>query len=234
MPFQRFQGLVRKQFAMALFCVLAIAGVVFAQQSTDSRVDRLFGGFQGKTPGCAVGVLHNGEVVLAKAYGMADLERETPLSPDTPFYMASVSKQFTAMSVLLLAEDGKLQTMDSVRKTLPELPEYANQITLYHLLTHTSGVRDYLTLGTLSGNSPDFVHTDRGVLRAMSRQSALNFAPGSEFIYSNSGYLLLSLVVKQVAGKNLNAFAQGRIFGPLGIKSTRFQHDHSALIPGKA
>jgi CubicO group peptidase (beta-lactamase class C family) len=225
---------VYKQFALGLLCISVVSGLASAQETTDSRVDRLFEEFQGKSPGCAAGVVRDGKVLFTKAYGLADLERETPLSSDTPFYMASLSKQFTAMSVLLLAEDGKLQTTDSVRKTIPELPGYANQITLYHLLTHTSGVRDYLTLGSLSGNSPDFVYTDRGFLRAVFRQSALNFVPGSEYLYSNSGYVLLSLVVKQVAGKNLNAFAQDRVFGPLGMKSTRFQHDHSALIPGKA
>jgi CubicO group peptidase (beta-lactamase class C family) len=138
------------------------------------------------------------------------------------------------MSVLMLAEDGKLSLNDSVRKFLPELPDYTSSITIYHLLTHTSGVRDYLTLGNLAGQPPDFVHTDRSALRSISRQNALNFAPGTEYLYSNSGYVLLSLIVKRVTEKNLDEFAQSRIFGPLGMKATRFQHDHSALVPDKA
>jgi hypothetical protein len=113
------------------------------------------------------------------------------------------------------------------------LPDYATPITLYHLLTHTSGVRDYLTLGSLSGQPPD-AYTDRSVLRSISRQNALNFAPGTEYMYSNSGYVLLSLVVKRVTEKSLDEFAQFRIFGPLGMKATRFQHDHSAIVPDKA
>ena len=211
-----------------------VAALSAAGQDQGQKIDKIFENFSGKSPGCAVGVSQNGKTVFARSYGLADLEHEVPLSVDSPFYMASVSKQFTAMSVLLLAEDGEIQLGDSIRKTIPELPEYAGRITLYHLLTHSSGVRDYLTLGAMAGLPPDSVFTDRGALRLISRQSALNFEPGSEFLYSNSGYVLLSLVVKQVAGKSLDEFAREKIFGPLGMKSTRFQHDHSSLVPGKA
>ncbi len=217
----------------ALFVCLLAAGWMSAQEPAQ-RVDQLFSRFSGSSPGCALGVMLDGKPVLAKAYGMADLEHGIPLSPDSPFYMASVSKQFTAMSILLLAEDGKLRVDDPVRKIIPELPDYASGITIYHLLTHTSGVRDYLSLGALAGRPAEFVFTDQSALALISRQKALNFQPGSEFLYSNSGYVLLSLVVKRLAQKNLNEYAQEKIFVPLGMKSTRFQHDHSALIPGKA
>src|SRR5262249_37407222 len=139
-----------------------------------------------------------------------------------------------AMSVLMLAEDGKLQLSDSIRKTIPELPDYANRITLYQLLTDTSGVRDHLTLGSLAGLPADPAYTERNGLNIISPQSALNFEAGSVFLYSNSGYVLLSLVVKRVAGKNLDATAREKIFGPLGMNATRFQHDHSSLVPGRA
>lgn len=205
-----------------------------AAQDQGSQIDKMFESFSGKSPGCSVGVSRNGKTVFQKSYGMADLEHDIPLTPESTFYMASVSKQFTAMSVLLLAEDGKIQLSDSIRKTIPDLPDYANRITLYHLLTHTSGVRDYLTLGALAGLPEDSVYTDRSALHMITRQSALNFEPGSEFLYSNSGYVLLSLVVKRVAGENLDAFAREKIFGPLGMNATRFQHDHSSLVPGKA
>ena len=216
----------------AILCLFAMSCA--NAQDQEPQIDKIFQNFSAKSPGCSVGVVQNGKTIFAKAYGMADLEHDAPLSTESPFYMASVSKQFTAMAVLLLAEDGKIKLTDSIRKTLPELPDYANAITLYQLLTHTSGVRDYLSIGAMAGLSPDYVFTDRGVLRLISRQAALNFEPGAEFLYSNSGYVLLSLMVKKVSDKTLDQFAQERIFGPLGMKSTRFQHDHSALVPGKA
>lgn len=203
-------------------------------QNNEQHIDKLFAIYSGKSPGCAVGVAQKGKAVFAKGYGMADLEHDVPISAESPFYMASVSKQFAAMAVLLLAEDGKIRLTDSIRKTVPELPEYANSITLYHLLTHTSGVRDYLSLGYLAGLPQDSVVTDRSALRLISRQTALNFEPGTDYLYSNSGYVLLSMVVKNVTHKDLNEFAQERIFRPLGMETTRFQHDHSSLIPGKA
>jgi len=215
-----------------ILCLFAVG--CMAAQDQGPQIDKLFESLSGKSPGCSVGVSRHGKAVFQKSYGMADLEHEIPLTPESPFYMASVSKQFTAMSVLLLTEDGKIQLTDSIRKTIPELPDYANRITIYQLLTHTSGVRDYLTLGSLAGLPADSVYTDRSALRMIARQSALNFEPGTEFLYSNSGYVLLSLVVKRVAGKNLDAFAREKIFAPLGMNATRFQHDHSSLVPGKA
>jgi CubicO group peptidase (beta-lactamase class C family) len=214
--------------------VLLSGSLLFGQDNT-ARVDAIFSDFGPKTPGCAVGAARDGKPVLARAYGMADLEHGTAITPATPFYMASVSKQFTAMSVLLLAEDGRIQLDDPARKYLPELPAYASAVTIRHLLQHTSGIRDYLTLGVMAGYPDDELSfTDQSAMRMMSRQLALNYQPGTEFLYSNSGYVLLSLLVKQVTGRNLNSFATERIFGRLGMKSTRFQHDHTALIPGKA
>jgi CubicO group peptidase (beta-lactamase class C family) len=222
---------LQRMVRSAIICILAVGSM--ASEEPGQRIDKLFEKFSGKSPGCAVGVSQNGKAVFAKGYGMADLEHNVPLSSESRFYMASVSKQFTAMSILLLAEDGKIQLSDSIRKTIPELPDYANGVTLYHLLTHTSGVRDWSDLGSLSGLPPDYVFTDRGVLGSIARQSVLNFEPGTDFLYSNSGYVLLSLVLKRVTQKNLNEFAQERLFVPLEMKSTLFQHDHSALVPGK-
>jgi len=222
---------ILKSYLMrALILCLLTFNLSFAQE-LDSKIDAIFERFNSKTPGCAVGIAQDGKVLFAKAYGMADLKKNVPLSTKSAFYMASVSKQFAAMSILLLAEDGRLQTSDSIRKTIPVLPEYANGITLYQLLTHTSGIRDYLTLGSLTGRSIQY--TDNSTLQLITRQQALNFEPGTQFLYSNSGYVLLSLVVKNVAQRNLNEFAQERIFLPLGMKSTRFQHDHTAAVPEK-
>lgn len=213
-------------FATFLFGV----GVLPAQ---NARVDALYEKFV-KGPGCVVGVVQNGKVVHAKGYGLADLEHDVPLSPQSVFYLASVSKQFTAMSVLMLASEGKIALEDSIRKTIPELPAYADPITIRQLLHHTSGLRDYLTLGDLAGYSPDHVFTDHSALRLITRQKALNFAPGTDFLYSNSGYVLLSMIVKRASGKLLDDYAREHIFTPLGMSSTRFQHDHTNPIPNRA
>src|SRR5215510_9753007 len=128
-------------------------------QTQDASIDKLFADYQGLSPGCAVGVSQGGKVLLSKAYGIADLEHGVPLTTKSPFYMASVSKQFAAMAVLMLADEGKIRLDDSIRKTIPELPEYAADITLYTLLTHTSGVRDYRTLGSVAGRPGLFPNT---------------------------------------------------------------------------
>jgi CubicO group peptidase (beta-lactamase class C family) len=145
-----------------------------------------------------------------------------------------VSKQFQALAVLLLEQDGRLRLDDPVRRYVPELPAHAAAITLRQLLNHTGGLRDYLMLASLAGRPSDFVITERAVLEALARQRQLNFAPGSEHLYSNSGYVLLSLVVQRVSGQRLDDFARARIFTPLGMGQTRFQHDHTALVPGRA
>jgi CubicO group peptidase (beta-lactamase class C family) len=157
-----------------------------------------------------------------------------PLTPQSVFYMASVSKQFMALSTLILERDQKLRLDDRVRTYIPELPDHAATITIRQLLHHTSGLRDYLTLSALAGNPPDFVITERAVLNTLARQTRLNFEPGAEHLYSNSGYVLLSIIVHRVSGRPLDEFARERIFTPLGMRATRFQHDHTAPIPGRA
>ncbi|HEX4196799.1 MAG TPA: serine hydrolase domain-containing protein [Caulobacteraceae bacterium] len=198
------------------------------------KIDALFGAFSETSPGCAAAVVRDGEVVFAKGYGMADLEQGVAFTPRSACYMASVSKQFTALAILLLVEDGRLELDGLVRAHVPELPDCAADITVRQLLTHTSGLRDYFALGYLSGLSSEHVYTEAGVLRLLSRQEGLNFEPGAEFMYSNSGYVLLSILVQRVSGQTLDAFARERIFGPLGMAATHFQHDHSTPVPHKA
>jgi CubicO group peptidase (beta-lactamase class C family) len=197
------------------------------------RVDDLFSTAPGPTPGAAVGVVRDGEVVLAKAYGSADLEHDIAITPRSRFYMASVSKQFTAMAALIAAEEQGIDLEAPVREIIPELPPCAAEASLYHLLTHTSGLRDYFTLGALAGLSPETPYTEHRVLRMLARQERLNFAPGEAILYSNSGYVLASILVERATGQNLDAFARQRIFAPLGMDATRFQHDHTAIVPDK-
>ena len=223
-----------RHVVVALALVSGATSIVRAQDRA-AAVDSLFAEFTlGNTPGCVIGVVQRGSVALAKAYGMADLEHNRPLTPQSSFYMASVSKQFTALAVLLLDRDGKLRLDESVRRYIAELPTYADEITLRHLLHHTSGLRDYLTLGFLAGYAPDHVWTERAALRMMTRQRSLNYPVGSEHLYSNSGYALLAIVVERVSGRKLDEWAREQVFAPLAMSSTRFQHDHSRLIPDRA
>jgi CubicO group peptidase (beta-lactamase class C family) len=225
---------------LAVMVLVAQAGAQTGAQATpaDSAsrwVDSIFAPFDShQSPGCAVAVTRNDAVAFAKGYGMADLEHETPITPDTRFYIASISKQFTAMSVVLLAQDHRLSLDDPIQKWVPEVPSFGTTITLNNLLHHTSGLRDYFTLLALSGWPSDGHFTESEFLALVSRQKSLNFQPGDEFLYSNTGYVLLSIVVKRASGQSLRDFAAARIFGPLGMTHTEFRDNHNASIPQRA
>ena len=199
-----------------------------------ARIEALFKGIAAEGPGCAVGVVENGEVAFARGYGQACLEHGVPITSKTRFYMASVSKQVAAMAVLLAAEAGRLDLGDPIRKTIPELPAYMDGVTLRHLLAHTGGVRDYFVVGFLAGLSPEHPYSEADVLDIVGRQRALNFAPGEAFAYSNSGYVLLSIAIARATGQRLDDFARETMFTPLSMQASRFQHDHTDLVPDKA
>ena len=188
----------------------------------------------GRSPGCVVGVTRDGELAFDRAYGLADVAHDVKLTTSTRFYVASLSKQFTAMSIVLLAQDGTLSLDDSVQRWVPELPSFGKPITIRHLLTHTSGLRDYMTLLAVSGWPSDGQLSERQFLDLMHRQKTLNFSPGDEFLYSNTGYALLGVVVKRASGQSLRDFAATRIFQPLGMTDTEFRDDHTESIPDRA
>jgi CubicO group peptidase (beta-lactamase class C family) len=199
------------------------------------RIDSVFTRFdRTASPGCAIGVYREGRVVYSRGYGMANLEHAIAITPRTVFDIGSTSKQFTATAIVLLAQDGRLTLDDDVRKHIPELPQYAKPITIRHLLNHTSGLRDYLTLMSLRGVNFDGVTTDRDAFELVVRQKALNFDPGSEYLYSNSGFFLLSTIVRRASGKSLSEFASERIFAPLGMRDTHFHDDHTRIVPMRA
>ncbi len=198
-------------------------------------VDELFAGFaEQPSPGCAVAVVERGRVILARGYGLADLDRQTPITPRTVFEIASLSKQFTAASVLLLAERGRLSLNDDVRRYLPELPRYDATITLNHLLHHTSGLPSYIDLLVRSGKRYQDVTTDADALAALAGQPRLEFPPGAAFKYSDTGYFLLSLVVRRATGKTLREFAAENLFAPLGMSDTQILDDSTRRIPRRA
>lgn len=205
------------------------------QFAPDGRVDSVFAAYDRlDAPGCAVGVYRDGRVQYARGYGLADLEHRVPITPATVFDIGSTSKQFTAATILLLEQEGKLSLDDDVRRFLPELPVYERPITIRHLLHHTSGLRDYIGLLRLAGVRTDDVATADDALQMLVRQSALNFAPGEEHLYSNSGYFLLSLIVERATGRSLRDEARDRIFAPLGMVRTAYLGSYSDVIPDRA
>ena len=179
-------------------------------------------------PGCAVGVMQNGRFLYSTAFGLADLETRAPLTPATAFHVASMSKQFTAATLFFLIENGKVHLSDSVRHFVPELPEYADAITIADLLHHTSGLRDFGPILAISGRAEESLDV-AGSLKLLARQKALNFAPGSGYEYTNSDYLLLSVIVERVTGMPLAAYAEERLFGPLRMSNTQFYGQYEKL-----
>jgi CubicO group peptidase (beta-lactamase class C family) len=202
--------------------------------ATVRRIDSVFARFTPETPGCAAGVYQNGRVAFAKGYGAANIEYGVPITPQTPFIMGSVSKQFTAAAIALLVQDGRIRLDDDVRKYVPELPDYGKKITIDNLVHHTSGLRDFWSLVDASGMRPDDGYTVADVVKLASRQRHLNFDPGAEYNYSNTGYVLLGVIVQRASGKSLRDFAAERIFQPLGMTLSHFHDDHNQPVRGRA
>ncbi|MHC9086066.1 serine hydrolase domain-containing protein [Luteimonas sp. RIT-PG2_3] len=224
-----------------LGCVIAsllatpAMAVTVATSEQAKRIDTLMAPWtRSDAPGCSVAAIQDGEVVFERGYGMAELEQGVANRPETVFNIASMSKQFTTLSLVLLTEDGKVSLDDDIRKYVPELPDYGGTITLRQLANHTSGLRDYPGLLALSGwNWVDAVSEER-ILSLIARQKRLNFPIGSEYLYSNTGYFLMMLVVQRVSGQSLGDYADARIFKPLGMLHTRFYDDRTMIMPNRA
>jgi CubicO group peptidase (beta-lactamase class C family) len=230
------RGLIPVAVAVAL---AAPAGAASPQApgeaSLAARVDELFADYdRAGSPGCALAVIRDGAIVHARGYGMANLDLGVALSPRSVFDIGSTSKQFTAASILLLAQEGRLGLDDEVRRHVPELPVYSRPIRIRHLLHHTSGLRDYLDLMALRGESFDGVTTEADALDLIVRQKETNFPPGDEHLYSNTGYLLLSVIVSRAGGRPLAEFARERIFDPLGMRDTHVHDDHRRIVANRA
>jgi CubicO group peptidase (beta-lactamase class C family) len=226
---------LRWAISAALIAGAGFAGNGAAQVKESKAVDEIFSDLAVEgSPGCALAVARDGKTIYEKGYGLANVEENVAITPHTVFDIGSTSKQFTAASILLLEKQGKLALSDDIRKFLPEIPDYGHTITILHLLNHTSGIRDYLTLFELAGVNIDGVTTDDDALAIIAQQKALNFEPGSEWLYSNSGFFLLSVIVKRASGKSLREFAAENIFAPLDMKQTVFRDEHTQLIPERA
>jgi len=224
--------------ALTLAAVASYSGSGVGRRASDvdtRAVDAIFADYtRAGSPGCAVGVFQNGAIAFARGYGMASIEHDLPITADTVFYAGSVSKQFTAMAAALAIQQGKLSYDDSVRKHLPELPAYADRIKVSHLLHHTSGLRDYNTLLAVAGRRDEDAWDNAAVLRITARQKALNFEPGAEYLYSNTGYTLLATIVERATGTKFAAYADERIFKPLGMTASHFHTDARRLVKHRA
>ncbi len=234
----------RNKLTMSLGALVAVtaltvipSGMVLAQdRSPERQVDEIFAAMD--TPdsaGCAVSVMRRGAITYKRGYGMASLEYGVSITPSSIFHVASVSKQFTAMAVALLAAEGKVAWDDDIRKYVPEVPGHGNTITLEHLVHHISGVRDQWSLLIMAGWrwEADVVRQE-DVLNIISRQKSLNFDPGTTYLYSNTGFTLLAVVVERVSGMSLREFSEERIFKPLGMNDTHFHDDHQRIVPNRA
>jgi CubicO group peptidase (beta-lactamase class C family) len=232
--------LLRRSAAVVVAGALATSAGAQAPPASDSirsAMSRVFSAWSANDgPGCAVGVSCDGDVVFENGYGMANLELDAPITPASIFHVASISKQFTGMAVALLVRDGKLSLDDDIRRHLPELPDYGHRITVRHLLNHTSGLRDQWDLLAMArgGRFEENRITEPDVLEIVARQKALNFVPGTEYLYSNTGYTLAGTIVRRVNGKSLRAFADERIFKPLGMTHTHFHDDYTMVVKGRA
>jgi CubicO group peptidase (beta-lactamase class C family) len=223
---------------IAASALIAGVGAASSQRASKAGVDAIFSDLTTPgSPGCALGVYRDGKIVYAHGYGLANIEENVPITPQTIFDIGSISKQFTAASILLLEQEGKLRLTDDVRKYVPELPDYSREgqaITLDQLLYHTSGLRDYVSLFLLAGIHFDNVTTDDDALGIIIRQRGLNFSPGTDWKYTGTGYFLLAQIVKRITGSSLKDFAAARIFRPLGMRHTQCRDDHTSLIPHRA
>ncbi|MEP2669298.1 MAG: serine hydrolase domain-containing protein [Cyclobacteriaceae bacterium] len=230
---------INNQILLVVFLAINLPSL-YAQPGDTSpdltaQVDALFKNWDTKeTPGASVAIVKNGKIVYKKGYGMANLEYGIPNSPSTVFHIASVSKQFTVFAIMLLQKDGKLSLEDDVRKYIPEVPDFGKTITLRHLASHTSGMRDQWNLLVMAGWRFDDVITKEHVMKLVRKQKELNYEPGEELLYCNTGFTLLAEVVARVSGQTFAEFTEERIFKPLNMSSTLFYDDHEKIVRNRA
>jgi len=220
---------------LLLILILGTTLNLSAQLKDKQAIDQIFKAWDNEeVPGCALGIIKDQELIYAKGYGLANMEYDIPNSASSVFRIASTSKQFTAACIVLLAEHGKLKLDDKLDSFFPDFPTYASSISIRNLLNHTSGIRDYLTISYLKGLGNDDFYTDAEIMAWLVNQQDLNFKPGDDYLYSNSGYWLLGQIVNEVSGMNMADFAHKEIFEPLGMTSTHFHNDHNQIIKNRA
>jgi CubicO group peptidase (beta-lactamase class C family) len=221
--------------AFALAAALPVVAGAQTQDDRPARVDSILAAhFAADGPGAAVAVVQDGRIVLERSRGSAQLEHRAPITPETVFHVASVSKQFATFAVVLLAQQGRLSLDDDIRSHLPELHDFGHRITIRHLVHHTSGIRDQWELLMMAGWRMDDVITRDQIMGMMLRQRELNFEPGAEHLYSNTGYTLIAEIVERVTGGTFDGFLQEHVFTPLGMTATHVHNDHEMIVPNRA
>src|SRR6185436_1924774 len=232
-----------KKFALIVVMLFLLDVAAYAQTpgspmpdaQLTSKVDKLFANWdKPDSPGAALIVVKDGAVVYKRGYGSANLEYNIPITPATVFHVASVSKQFTAFAITMLAKAGKLSLDDDIHKYLTELPDFGQKITIRHLLHHTSGLRDQWELLAMAGWRLDDVITKEHILKMVRHQKELNFSPGQEYLYCNTGYTLLAVIVERITGQSFREYMQETIFKPLNMTGTHFHDDHEMIVKNRA
>lgn len=226
------------RYSVLLLSICITVSSVSAQPLSNEqskRIDSVFAEFSRPgSPGCALGLYQRGKMLYTKGYGLANIENNVPITPGTAFDIGSTSKQFTAASLVLLQQQGKVSLQDDVSTFFPELPDYGKRITVRNLLNHTSGLRDYVGLLIMQGHDIDDVTTADQALRLVMEQRNLDFPTGEKMLYSNTGYFLSSQIVEQVSGQSQRDFAAQNIFAPLGMVHTSYVDDHTLLVTNRA
>ncbi len=226
---------MKQKFFFTLFLIL-LFHIVNAQlaDSLSKKVDAIFDTYNKvNSPGCALAILKDGKIIYEKGYGISNLEYDIPINPSSIFHVASLSKQFTAAAIIRLSLEGKLTLNDDIRKYIPEVPDFGHTITFNHLLHHTSGLRDQWELQGFAGWRNDDLITEKDILEMLARQKSLNFLPGDEENYCNTGYTLLGIAVKRISGVSLREYADSVFFKPLGMANTHFHSDHTEITPNR-
>ena len=228
-------------FTLCVFFISAVEAQVSIYQKSETgedtiaSIDKIFKDYNDiNKPGAAVAVVRDGRVVFKKGYGSANMEYDVPVDPSTVFHIASVSKQFTVFAILLLEAEGKLSFDDDIRKHIPEVPDFGTTITLRHLAAHTSGMRDQWDLLSMAGWRMDDVITKDHIMTMVKHQKELNFQPGEEYSYCNTGFTLLAEVVARVSGVSFATFTKNKIFSPLRMENTLFYDDHEKIVKNRA
>jgi len=224
-----------RKYTRLLAALFVLPTIACAQGDFDTAaIDNVFADFNSQTPGCALGVVQSGQLVYGRGYGMANLEHDIPISTTSVFRIGSVSKQFAAAVAALAAMEGYLDLEDLLQKWIPELPDYGEPLTLRHTLNHTSGLRDYITLMSLKGLRGDDFYTVAELIEVQALQEELNFSSGSEYLYSNSGYVLATEAVARAVGKPFKDYAEEVLFRPLQMSHSHFHDDHNHIVPLRA
>lgn len=218
-----------------ILLLLLVSISLQAQTDTTQLINQLFSNYNNATPGATVLIAQGEKILYHKAFGLADLEHNIPNTTETVYECGSVSKQFTATAALVLAAQGKFSLNDDIRKFIPELPVYDAPITIHHLLNHTSGLKDWGSVGELTGwPRTTRTYTNALALHIIAKQKTTNFTPGTEYSYSNSNYTLLTFLVERVSGKSLAAFTDSVFFKPLHMTSTQWRDNFREVVPNRA